>query len=342
LLWAVFWGPLLSGPEKQPSLVAQSSRQPSGLRDISVSYSVNPSARQVHGQLPDQEQDNVTPSYHREGDAVIFDRPAEQGEASRQRREDEQHEFARSQVKTNTRLAWFTGALMVATFCTIGVSIWQACIYGSQLGVMQRQLDQMSMQLPEMQKSAKAAQDSATAAQKAIQVAQGQMRVDQRAWLRVDLGESLFQWRIGQPITVKTKVLNTGKTLALNVSERVKVELLPVDKLPDFIYGNGHHACSAATGFVFPGETNPPTHSCSMFDPGTPIREHLLTAADTAQPNKFFIAIHGQIDYDDAFGIHHWLRFCGMSFLDNKIVRNKSDKGTEACKADQKTDQNLE
>lgn len=93
--------------------------------------------------MSNQRQDDVAPSYHKEGDAIVFDRPVEQEQAARQRREDEQHEFARSQVRTNKKLAWFTGALMVATFCTIGIGIWQAAIYRAQLNAMQGQLDEM-------------------------------------------------------------------------------------------------------------------------------------------------------------------------------------------------------
>ena len=78
--------------------------------------------------MSDQEHNNEPAPFHREGGSVIFDKPPSAEEAARQRRENEQHEFARSQVKTNKTLAYFTGALVVATFCTIGVGIWQGTI----------------------------------------------------------------------------------------------------------------------------------------------------------------------------------------------------------------------
>jgi hypothetical protein len=96
--------------------------------------------------LADQEQDNVHRNFHREGEAVVFDAPLNPEETARQAREDEQHKFARQQVKTNGLLAWFTGALVLATACTIGVGIWQAIIYHKQLTAMQGQLAQMSAQ----------------------------------------------------------------------------------------------------------------------------------------------------------------------------------------------------
>ncbi|AXC12576.1 hypothetical protein ACPOL_3283 [Acidisarcina polymorpha] len=55
---------------------------------------------------------------------IIFDKPKSEEEVAREKREVEQHEFARSQVKTNRTLARFTLALVLATFCTIGVGVW--------------------------------------------------------------------------------------------------------------------------------------------------------------------------------------------------------------------------
>lgn len=78
----------------------------------------------------------MPPIHHKEGEAIVFDRPVEQEQAARQRRENEQHEFARSQVNTNKWLARFTFALVIATFCTIGVGIWGASIYNAQLREM--------------------------------------------------------------------------------------------------------------------------------------------------------------------------------------------------------------
>lgn len=102
--------------------------------------------------MSDEEQGIGPAPFHEEAGTVIFDKPKSEEEIARQRRENEQHEFARSQVKTNKRLAWFTGALVLASFCTIAVGIWQASIYGSQLTAMQGQLDQMSKQSAEIQK----------------------------------------------------------------------------------------------------------------------------------------------------------------------------------------------
>lgn len=103
-----------------------------------------------------QKQQNDDPPFHREGTDIIFNTKDENKENSDQVRVREQHEFQRTQVTTNKTIAWFTGALMLATFCTIGVGVWQGMI---------------------SQKSANAARDAADAAQSAAKTASGQLNL---------------------------------------------------------------------------------------------------------------------------------------------------------------------
>jgi len=77
--------------------------------------------------LADDEQEHEQRPLDVEGAGVI-EEPPSATEAARQTRENEQHEFARDQVTTNKRLAWFTGLLVVGTFIGTGISIWQATI----------------------------------------------------------------------------------------------------------------------------------------------------------------------------------------------------------------------
>jgi hypothetical protein len=97
--------------------------------------------------LADQEQDKGKHPFHREGSDIIFDPPDKKEESAEETRAREQHEFQRTQVKTNQRIAWFTGVLMVFSFLTILVGVWQGTISS---------------------RSAKAAQDAADAAQSAV------------------------------------------------------------------------------------------------------------------------------------------------------------------------------
>jgi len=144
--------------------------------------------------LSNQELDNGQSPFHEEGGSVIFDKPKSQEEIARQRREDEQHKFARSQVKTNRALAWFTGALVLATLCTIIVGIWQARISHAQLIAMQGQLDEMNRSgeqsteqtwsaIGNINWMARSMDLSEKQSEKSLHAAVDQFHQDQRAWV---------------------------------------------------------------------------------------------------------------------------------------------------------------
>ena len=117
--------------------------------------------------MPNHEPENESSAFHEEAGAVIFDKPKSQEEVARQRLEDEQHKFARSQIKTNRAMAWFTGALVLATFCTIVVGIWQANISQEASRAAKSAADTASQTLNEM-KSGQGANDTHTLAQQAV------------------------------------------------------------------------------------------------------------------------------------------------------------------------------
>jgi hypothetical protein len=101
--------------------------------------------------LSDQEQDNESHSFHLEGGHAVFEKPKSQEEIARDRRESEQHKFAREQVKTNRKMTFFTGLLVLATGFGSGIGIWQATI---------------------SQTAANAARDAADASKEAVFIAQ--------------------------------------------------------------------------------------------------------------------------------------------------------------------------
>jgi hypothetical protein len=165
---------------------------------------------QVNGELSNQEQDSGSAPFHEEGSAIIFDKPKNEEEITRQRREDEQHEFARAQVKTNRRLAWFTGLLVLGTFCGIGIGIWQATISQTAVNVASRTLD-------ETVRSNKA-QDLASAT--SLQATVDSFQLDQRAWVGAIGISPVQQQTPDKPLAFNVIFRNTGKTPALHV--RVK------------------------------------------------------------------------------------------------------------------------
>jgi hypothetical protein len=156
--------------------------------------------------LPDHEHDNPASSFHREGSAVVFDKPKSEEEAARQRREDEQHEFARSQVKTNRRLAWFTGALVLATFCTIGVGIWQGTISQKAANAAKSAADTADKTLTELQTNNTAS----------TRFAERRFRIEQRPYLTVTDIKATAPISAGEN-TVQLGLFNSGRSPALGV-----------------------------------------------------------------------------------------------------------------------------
>jgi hypothetical protein len=87
-----------------------------------------PFAKQVYKKLPKPKQGDGNHPFPHDGDAFVLPAVVDPEETAKRARENEQHEFQRSQVKTNKKIAHFTGWLVIATICTIGVGIWQATI----------------------------------------------------------------------------------------------------------------------------------------------------------------------------------------------------------------------
>jgi hypothetical protein len=162
--------------------------------------------------LADQEQDSVTHSFHEEGGAIVFDKPPSAVEAARQRRENEQHEFAREQVKTNRRLAGFTRALVVATFCTIGVGIWQGSISQKAANAAGSAAATASDTLKETQANEK----------NSAQLAEQRFHIEQRPYLTVSDVKPNSPLLAGDNQIVLA-LYNSGKSPALDVRIQTSV-----------------------------------------------------------------------------------------------------------------------
>lgn len=281
----------------------------------------------MHGQLPDHEQHDVPPPHHTEWDAVVFDLPPNKEEAARQRREDEQHEFARQQVETNRWLTRFTGALVFATFCTIAVGIWQASIYHAQLTAMQGQLDEMKRtgeQSTEQtwsaigninwmarsadwsQKESKLGIESSERQSKAeLDATIANFRQEQRAWLGAqDFTDSLPEK--GQ-VWSSAWIVNTGKSPAMNIvcrSSGFTRDAGHVLKTSDFVYPSSLPEIKQGT--IFPNQ---------RFPLKTLAGPELDEAKQTALFNNVKARIwteylFGEVRYRDTFGKLHWTHFC--------------------------------
>jgi hypothetical protein len=270
---------------------------------------------QVDCALSNQEHDSEPTTFHREGDAVVFDKPPSAEEASRKRREDEQHEFARAQVDTNRTLAWFTGALVVATFCTIGVGVWQATISRTAANAARDAVIVASNTLTETQVSNgrqatltdQARKDSNSASEsnqkesdKALQAAIDNFHQQQRAWIAV-VSVHGTKPELNKPFSAIVDVKDTGLTPAKNVITDSAFAGYPKGMPVNFDFGLSEHKL----GILSPGGDRAITSSLGDSTKG-------IDQASVDQFAPLNIYVYGIIRYDDIYGFHHWITYCSQ------------------------------
>jgi hypothetical protein len=153
---------------------------------------------------------------------------------------------------------------------------------------------------------AKAMENSVTDAENSYAATTRLAVLSQRAWMQVKIGieSQSGTWTVGQPLDVRIKQRNTGRTPALNLRSavsRVGVEAENgIFKAPVFSY--------KAAQYVPSGNLTPDGEIFSDFvAPFTTEDQNRIVSM------KVRIYIHGRLEYDDVFGVHHWLTFC--SFL---------------------------
>jgi hypothetical protein len=166
--------------------------------------------------------------------------------------------------------------------------------------------------------AANAARDAADAAQKAniltgeaTRASIGEFRLEHRAWMAID-GLMFFrtspdgsmspvsfqQIKPNDLITLDVEYKNFGSTPAFNEKSGARSEDFPSDKNPKF----QPITLSASAGAVQPN-----AGMFQLLDGWPPIRSDALAEL---RDRKRFLFVHGRMEYDDAFGIHHWNTFC--------------------------------
>lgn len=269
--------------------------------------------------MSDHEQDSGPTSFHKEGGAVIFDKPKSQEEIARQRREDEQHEFARSQVNTNKTLAWFTGALVLATFCTIGVGIWQGFISQKAANAAKEAVGVASRTLEETQRSnarqaqlAEQARRDASAAAEAnskqanasLQTTIDNFHQEQRPWIvPVGLVLPYEPDETKDPVT-KVTFANVGKTPAIETFSLSQVDAGP--NQPAFPIRDSDKKVSRGFGTIPPG-IGTYSYETSNTGFGQNLHPDVLTAYRAGNETIF---VFGKFFYKDVVGNSHWTTFC--------------------------------
>jgi hypothetical protein len=143
--------------------------------------------------------------------------------------------------------------------------------------------------------------------------------VDQRAWLTFKLHRSADTPEIesvtftsNQPVTYPFRLVNVGKTPAINIEAHVFVDIVDAQHEPalgDVDIRPSHHPHGRITsGIVFPNDdlahqiTRPAKDSSPML--ATPEEVSSIASGNA------YLAVYGIATYDDILGAHHWTRFC--------------------------------
>jgi hypothetical protein len=157
---------------------------------------------------------------------------------------------------------------------------------------------------------AAAMEGSVGQAKAAFVAANKQAMVTQRAWVSVKVatyapplanGMPSTGFVVGQNFDIRVTVRNTGRTPALNV--RTVTAKQGIEKnngtfmRPNVNYLNG--------SFVTAGNITPDGETFSDF-----VAPFTAEDLDRIMSDKVRIFVHGRVEYDDVFGIHHWTDFC--------------------------------
>jgi hypothetical protein len=214
--------------------------------------------------------------------------------------------FAKKAESTNVAMAIATIVIAIATVLT-----WREVHNGSiQTDKIVTASQNIQLALNAANQQNRTALDSTLHQSKlALDASNKQAVLSQRAWLSVlvnTVTPASGMFAAGQPLDIRISQKNTGRTPALNLKGVTERTTVPVNKdgntfnPPDFSY-KGTPSVSAGNlppdGVVF-GDFQAPFTSDDF---------------DRVINLKVRIYLHGRIEYDDVFGVHHWLTFC--SFL---------------------------
>jgi hypothetical protein len=213
-----------------------------------------------------------------------------------------------------------TALLFIASVITLFVFRDQFKEMQTQTGILSTQAKQAAADSAEAAKKVESqleiAREQTKATQDSAKAIQRQMRVDQRAWLKIEMASMRNNYIEGQPIEIPMRMINTGKTPALNVYAKIMVEVIHNGESPRFLslsYRDYRPGIVFSIGLMYPGipESFPATLK-RRIAPGNDIPEPVSREMyEELHSGITYWAVHGMATYNDIFGIAHWVKFCG-------------------------------
>jgi hypothetical protein len=184
--------------------------------------------------------------------------------------------------------------------------------------------------------AADAAASAARTANQTLQSSVDAVRLDERAWVQVSV--SAPSYHINGPMTVGLHASNSGKTPSLKTTIHVATGIYSSSEKLEFVYSDFHegHPQVFFEPFVafkdVPYDFPVPVMNRSakaIAELQKPVRLTQPLLADLLAQRKFMI-VYGRIDYEDVFGVPHWMTFCGSQFANSIASPSETRKKCNA------------
>jgi uncharacterized repeat protein (TIGR01451 family) len=231
----------------------------------------------------------------------------------------EQH---RTSAEHNSKMTLFErltirvglAAVFLSFITLVALAVQVFVMYKTDVSVA-KQAKLMEGQLAEMQSSSEQAdrlieanQKLANATVQSARVSDDALKLGQRAWVSVQsVRLEPPTPTIGQPLTIRVGIRNTGLTPAVRIVGTSVVDPVPEGAYPLFSHTKDRRV---AVGMLAPQADHffpmTVTTSISSGKPA-PLTEPIFAYLVAGKARLY---AHGRIDYADVFGDRHWITFC--------------------------------
>jgi hypothetical protein len=179
---------------------------------------------------------------------------------------------------------------------------------------------------------------------------QRQARIENRAWVKidVDLPKDGVQFVEGQDVSVGVQLQNVGKTAARTLSVKTRLEVLPNTQAAnveyDFAKWSSHTWFGETSGILFPEDKPRTDYPIFWFAdvPGLVKREPNSAEVIEWHHGDLWIAVYGEVDYSDIFGVPHWTRFCRTAIGTDKTIPGYTVTNSRTCSDYNDADRNAD
>jgi len=272
--------------------------------------------------LTDERKDGDGPPPRYEGRVPILPGPEDRKNAERDREKEAEREYKKRQ--TSIQIGILVTQILLVFFGVVGSGIsWYQAItarqsaeqakraadlasdsfeatYGEN-GIAERTMRQMVDQTTAQIGSARTSLDG-------LEAARDQIRLDQRAWVEVDMWK-LTTFEVGRPLGLSVMLMNRGKTPALDVrvgatDDRVISNDHTPSQIAAVIEENLKKAEAAATQFA----PITPSNGASVNGASTRLLDAGRYNAVRSGISTYYVT--GKVIYRDVFHRRQWITYC--------------------------------